>query len=162
MKKISLLVLFLSLLGCKQEYTTQNKILEDVTFLADDKLEGRQTGTEGEKAAAAYLVQRFQELDLEPKGTDGYIQMFNFKPKTNPHEDVKFTEVSSDSTIVGRNVLGFIDNKSDQTIVIGAHYDHLGYGGEDSLFRGDEKAIHNGADDNASGVALMLNLHSLL
>ena len=54
MKKISLLVLFLSLLGCKQEYTTQNKILEDVTFLADDKLEGRQTGTEGEKAAAAY------------------------------------------------------------------------------------------------------------
>jgi len=162
MKKISLLVLFLSLLGCKQEYTTQNKILEDVTFLADDKLEGRQTGTEGEKAAAAYLVQRFQELDLEPKGTDDYIQMFNFKPKTNPHEDVKFTEVSSDSTIVGRNVLGFIDNKSDQTIVIGAHYDHLGYGGEDSLFRGDEKAIHNGADDNASGVALMLNLASKL
>jgi len=154
MKKISLLVLFLSLLGCKQEYTTQNKILEDVTFLADDKLEGRQTGTEGEKAAAAYLVQRFQELDLEPKGTDGYIQMFNFKPKTNPHEDVKFTEVSSDSTIVGRNVLGFI--------VIGAHYDHLGYGGEGSLFRGDEKAIHNGADDNASGVALMLNLASKL
>ena len=162
MKKISLLVLFLSLLGCKQEYTTRNKILEDVTFLADDKLEGRQTGTEGEKAAAAYLVQRFQELDLGPKGTDGYIQMFNFKPKTNPHEDVKFTEVSSDSTIVGRNVLGFIDNKSDQTIVIGAHYDHLGYGGEDSLFRGDEKAIHNGADDNASGVALMLNLASKL
>ena len=162
MKKISLLVLFLSLLGCKQEYTTQNKILEDVTFLADDKLEGRQTGTEGEKAAAAYLVQRFQELDLEPKGTDGYIQMFNFKPKTNPHEDVKFTEVSSDSTIVGRNVLGFIDNKGDQTIVIGAHYDHLGYGGEGSLFRGDEKAIHNGADDNASGVALMLNLASKL
>ena len=162
MKKISLLVLFLSLLGCKQEHTTQNKILEDVTFLADDKLEGRQTGTEGEKAAAAYLVQRFQELDLEPKGTDGYIQMFNFKPKTNPHEDVKFTEVSSDSTIVGRNVLGFIDNKSDQTIVIGAHYDHLGYGGEGSLFRGDEKAIHNGADDNASGVALMLNLASKL
>ncbi len=162
MKKISLLVLFLSLLGCKQEHTTQNKILEDVTFLADDKLEGRQTGTEGEKAAAAYLVQRFQELDLEPKGTDGYIQMFNFKPKTNPHEDVKFTEVSSDSTIVGRNVLGFIDNKSDQTVVIGAHYDHLGYGGEGSLFRGDEKAIHNGADDNASGVALMLNLASKL
>ena len=162
MKKISLLVLFLSLLGCKQEHTTQNKILEDVTFLADDKLEGRQTGTEGEKAAAAYLVQRFQELDLEPKGTDGYIQMFNFKPKTNPHEDVKFTEVSSDSTIVGRNVLGFIDNKGDQTIVIGAHYDHLGYGGEGSLFRGDEKAIHNGADDNASGVALMLNLASKL
>ena len=60
MKKISLIVLFLSLLGCKKEHTSQNNILEDVAFLADDKLEGRQTGTEGEKAAAEYLVQRFQ------------------------------------------------------------------------------------------------------
>ena len=53
MKKISLLVLFLSLVGCKKEYTPENKIKEDVTFLADDKLEGRGTGTAGEKAAAA-------------------------------------------------------------------------------------------------------------
>jgi len=162
MKKISLLVLFLSLLGCKGEYKPENKIKEDVTFLADDKLEGRQTGTEGEKAAAEYLVKRFEELGLQPKGTEGFLQVFNFKPKTNPHDEVKFTSVAEDSTVVGTNVIGFIDNKADQTIVIGAHYDHLGYGGEGSLFREEEKAIHNGADDNASGVALMLNLASKL
>ncbi|MEZ4797010.1 MAG: M28 family peptidase [Flavobacteriaceae bacterium] len=158
MKKISLLVLFISLLGCKKEYTPENKIKEDVAYLADDKLEGRQTGTQGEKAAAEYLTKRFKELGLEPKGTEGYLQAFNFKPKTNPHEEVKFTSVAEDSSVVGTNIIGFLDNKAENTIVIGAHYDHLGYGGEGSLFRDEEKAIHNGADDNASGVALMLNL----
>lgn len=158
MKKILLLVLFISLLGCKQDYKPENKIKEDVTFLADDKLEGRQTGTEGEKAAADYLTKRFKELDLQPKGTEGYLQAFSFTPKTNPHDEVKFTSVAEDSSVVGTNVIGFIDNKADNTIVIGAHYDHLGFGGEGSLFRDEEKAIHNGADDNASGVALMLNL----
>lgn len=162
MKNISILVLFLSLIGCKEEYKSENKIKEDVAILADDKFEGRQTGTEGEKAAASYLVKRFEELGLQPKGTDGYLQAFNFKPKTNPHDEVKFTSVAEDSTVIGTNVIGFIDNKADQTIVIGAHYDHLGYGGEGSLFREEEKAIHNGADDNASGVALMLNLASKL
>ncbi|MFT5248348.1 MAG: Zn-dependent M28 family amino/carboxypeptidase [bacterium] len=162
MKNISLLVLFLSLIGCKQEYKPENKIKEDVAILADDKFEGRQTGTEGEKAAASYLVKRFEELGLQPKGTEGYLQAFNFKPKTNPHDEVKFTSVAEDSTVIGTNVIGFIDNKADQTIVIGAHYDHLGYGGEGSLFREEEKAIHNGADDNASGVALILNLASKL
>jgi hypothetical protein len=162
MKKISLLVLFISLLGCKQEYKPENKIKEDVAFLADDKLEGRQTGTEGEKAASDYLVKRFKELGLQPKGTEGYLQAFNFTPKTNPHDEVKFTSVAEDSSVVGTNVIGFLDNKAENTIVIGAHYDHLGYGGEGSLFRDEEKAIHNGADDNASGVALMLNLASKL
>ncbi|MCB0461968.1 MAG: M28 family peptidase [Flavobacteriaceae bacterium] len=162
MKKISLLVLFISLLGCKQEYKPENKIKEDVAFLADDKLEGRQTGTEGEKAAAEYLTKRFKELGLQPKGTEGYLQAFNFTPKTNPHDEVKFTSVAEDSSVVGTNIIGFLDNKAESTIIIGAHYDHLGYGGEGSLFRDEEKAIHNGADDNASGVALMLNLASKL
>lgn len=158
MKKTSLIVLFLLLLGCKQNDIIENKIQEDVAFLSDDKLEGRQTGTEGEKAAATYLTQRFKELGLLPKGTDGYAQRFTFKPKVNPHEEVTFTEVADDSTIIGLNIIGFIDNAAAQTVVIGAHYDHLGYGGEGSLLQGKEKAIHNGADDNASGVALMLNL----
>lgn len=57
----------------------------------------------------------------------------------------------------GHNLAGYIDNGADHTIIYGAHYDHLGYGGEGSLWRG-EKAIHNGADDNASGVALLLEL----
>ncbi|MEY4595119.1 MAG: hypothetical protein RIQ47_1529 [Bacteroidota bacterium] len=55
------------------------------------------------------------------------------------------------------NVVGFVNNKAKNTIVIGAHYDHLGYGDEGSLYRGD-RAIHNGADDNASGTAAMIEL----
>tara|TARA_R110002073_G_scaffold81742_4_gene195825 strand:+ start:4606 stop:5832 length:1227 start_codon:yes stop_codon:yes gene_type:complete len=162
MKKISLLVLFLLLIGCKKEYTPENKIKEDVTFLADDKLEGRSTGTDGEKAAADYIAKRFEDLGLEGKGTNGYFQDFAFTPKTDPHSEVKFTSVNADGTITGRNVLGFINNNASQTIVIGAHYDHLGYGGDGSLHRSEEKAIHNGADDNASGVAVMMNLASKL
>lgn len=55
------------------------------------------------------------------------------------------------------NVIGYIDNEAENTIVIGAHYDHLGFGDEGSLHRG-RPAIHNGADDNASGTAALLEL----
>lgn len=163
MKQVSLLVFFLTLVACKQEYTPENKIKEDVVFLADDKLEGRGTGTEGEKKAADYIASRFQSLGLTGKGTNGFFQDFTFKPKTDPHSEVKYTESNSDGTITGRNILGFLNNNAEQTIIIGAHYDHLGYGDQGgSLYRGEEKQIHNGADDNASGVALMLNLASKL
>ena len=162
MKHLIILIFFITLASCKQEYKPENKIREDVAFLADDKLEGRKTGTEGEKAAAEYISKRFKDLGLEPKGTDGYFQTFTFKPKTDPHSEVKYTTVNSDSTITGTNIIGYIDNGAPKTIIIGAHYDHLGYGGDNSLYRGEEKAIHNGADDNASGVAIMLNLASKL
>jgi len=62
---------------------------------------------------------------------------------------------------IGHNVIGFIDNKAAATVVIGAHYDHLGMGGEGSLFRGDA-AVHNGADDNASGIAALIELGRML
>jgi aminopeptidase YwaD len=57
----------------------------------------------------------------------------------------------------GHNVIGYIDNNADYTVVIGAHYDHLGYGDDGSLHRG-EMAIHNGADDNASGIAALIEI----
>lgn len=162
MKKIALLLILLVAFACKNEpKVAENKIKEDVAFLADDKLEGRQTGTNGEKLASDYIVNRFKEIGLSPKGTEGFLQPFSFKPKTDPHAEVEFT-TNADSTITGRNVLGFIDNNAKNTIVIGAHYDHLGYGGEGSLYREKDKAVHNGADDNASGVAVMLNLASRL
>lgn len=161
MKNLLILVFLSLLISCNQEHTPENKIKEDVSFLADDKLEGRQTGTPGEIKAAEYIKSRFEKLGLSPKGTDGFYQPFSFKPKTNPHEEIKFTE-NADGTITGRNVVGFIDNNAENTVVIGAHFDHLGYGGEGSLYRDSIKAIHNGADDNASGVAVMLNLISKL
>ncbi|NNE31317.1 MAG: M28 family peptidase [Winogradskyella sp.] len=162
MKKIAFLFLLIGIVSCKDESNkVENKIKEDVTFLANDKLEGRQTGTKGEVEASNYIAKRFEDIGLTPKGTRDFIQAFSFKPKTNPHGEVVFT-TNADSTITGNNVIGFIDNNASSTVVIGAHYDHLGFGGEGSLYREKEKAIHNGADDNASGVAVMLNLASRL
>lgn len=125
----------------------------DVTYLADDKLEGREIGTKGEQLAAEYIAKRFKELGLEPKGTDGYFQTFSRKQQQNPHS----LTPTDTGMIVGRNVAGFINNKAEFTVIIGAHYDHLGYGKHGSLHTG-EPAIHNGADDNASGVAVLLQL----
>ena len=61
-----------------------------------------------------------------------------------------------------QNILGWKDNGSETTIVIGAHYDHLGYGGENSLYRGETQEVHNGADDNASGTTGLLWLSEAL
>ncbi len=57
----------------------------------------------------------------------------------------------------GHNIIGCLNNNANTTVVIGAHYDHLGYGGEGSLYSG-EPAIHHGADDNASGTAALIEL----
>lgn len=157
MRAILIIIFLISVLSCNQTLQYENQIETDVAYLADDKLEGRQTGTEGEVKAAEFIASRFEKMGLEPKGTDGFLQPFSFKPKTDPHKEVEFT-TNEDGSITGRNVLGFINNNAEKTIVIGAHYDHLGYGGEGSLYRGDDKAIHNGADDNASGVAVLLDL----
>lgn len=129
----------------------------DVEYLADDRLEGRAVGTKGEELAAAYIAQRFKALGLTPKGTDGYFQTFSRKLKADPHS----VAPSDTGVIVGRNVAGFIDHGAEHTVIIGAHYDHLGYGEYGSLHTG-EPAIHNGADDNASGVAVMLQLAKVL
>lgn len=154
----SLTVLF----SCKEE--AKKVVIEpvsmrqDVVILASDSLMGRETGTKEELMAADYIASRFSDLNLSAKGTDGYFQDFNFKPSSNPHQEAQVSDsLKGDGTISGRNVIGFLDNKAAKTMVIGAHYDHLGMGGEGSLFREGE-AIHNGADDNASGVAMMLQL----
>ncbi|HMQ75279.1 MAG TPA: M28 family peptidase [Flavobacteriales bacterium] len=70
---------------------------------------------------------------------------------------VSLTVTIERPTSTGHNVVGMLDNGRPTVVVIGAHYDHLGFGDEGSLHRG-EPAIHNGADDNASGVAVMLQL----
>ncbi|MCB0638396.1 MAG: M28 family peptidase, partial [Lewinella sp.] len=123
----------------------------DVAYLASDYLEGREAGLQGEKLAADYITWRFAALGLTPKGEQGtWYHDFDFTYKSNPHE-------SGGEERTGRNILGYLDNGAATTIVIGAHYDHLGYGEFGSRYTG-EPAIHNGADDNASGVAVMLYL----
>ena len=258
-----------------------------IGFLADDKLEGRRTGSAGEKAAYEYISKKFEEAGLVPKGDNGtFMQPFDvnegkeIKPvtflsindfilrldidyfplsfsanskvissssmampqsqsvwfwdlketleqnKNNPHFDLedaiikktdkvatkgasalliynssdindslkfdsrsktaaakipvlfiskemkkrflndelsfvdfKMEVLISDKKRIGHNVIGYIDNGAANTIILGAHYDHLGYGEDhNSLYTGPALQIHNGADDNASGTAALIEL----
>jgi|TARA_B110000879_G_scaffold22013_1_gene28269 hypothetical protein len=140
----------------------KNNIIFDVEYLSSDELEGRSTGSKGEELAANYIEKRFKELNVEPIGENGYFQEFSFKQKSHPHDTISTSDSIQENSITGKNVIGFIDNKSINTIVVGAHYDHLGFGGEGSLYKSDSLKIHNGADDNASGVSLMLDLAAKL
>lgn len=133
-----------------QNHTDLLQLKVDVIYLASDLLEGRESGARGEHLAAEYITARFEELGLEPKGDSTWFQSFDFIFKTNPHAD-------KGEPRIGKNVIGYLDNQAETTVVIGAHYDHLGYGHFGSLYDG-EPAIHNGADDNASGVACLLYL----
>lgn len=128
---------------------------KDIGFLAAEERGGRAIGTEGEQQAAEYLAEEFDKLGLQPMGTDGFFQEFTVSKPSNPHEEAV---IGTDGAgITGRNVIAYLDKKAEKTIVIGAHFDHLGMGGQGSLHRGDS-AIHNGADDNASGTAALLAL----
>lgn len=157
----TILMIFIAMLvfSCKETkvQTVKMSMKDDVSVLANDSLKGRKTGSEGERKAAAYIAERFKNMELQAKGTDGFFQKFTFKASENPHQDVEFTSIENDNTETAKNVIAYLDNNSENTVVIGAHYDHLGMGGGGSLYREGE-AIHNGADDNASGVAMMLHL----
>jgi metal-dependent amidase/aminoacylase/carboxypeptidase family protein len=126
------------------------RISQYIRKLASDKMKGRGTGSAENAKAAAYIARQFKKYGLTPLGTDGYYQPFTAKVRR---------VVVPDSLRKASNVIGFLDNKAPYTIVIGAHYDHLGMGRQgsslDSLPQGK---IHNGADDNASGVAGLLEI----
>ncbi|HEY5967516.1 MAG TPA: M20/M25/M40 family metallo-hydrolase [Chitinophagaceae bacterium] len=274
----------------KADNATVTNLQAHIGYLANDKLEGRRAGTEGEKLAGEYISQKFQAAGLQPKGTDGFFQPFeiydgkqinkathfiinennlavdkDFFPfpfsqnisiealpsiavqeaempwfydlketleenKNNPHFDlnefirsnakkaksrgasavilynsssiddklkfdskdrtekldvpvlfvtkdaakkyfadqtatldIKFKVDVGDKKRTGRNIIGYLDNGAARTVVLGAHYDHLGYGEDNnSMLRTGEKAIHNGADDNASGTAALIELARIL
>jgi Zn-dependent M28 family amino/carboxypeptidase len=126
-----------------------------IGFLADDSQKGRAPGSEGEAASADYIQDLFKKYNLLPKGTDEYFQPFTYTQSDNPHE----ADPTKGTKRAGKNVVGFLDNGAKHTIVIGAHYDHLGEDGRgNSLETHPEGLVHNGADDNASGVAGLLEL----
>lgn len=135
---------------------TQSNLKQHIQFLASDKLHGRMTGSKDEAVAARYIIDQFRALQISNMARNtkatGYIQSFEFHPKLD----------SSKTSVRGKNVVAYIDNKAAQTIILGAHYDHLGWGlPAHSVYRG-EPAIHNGADDNASGVASLIELARFL
>jgi len=121
-------------------------IEKHISYLASDELKGRGTGTKDEIKAANYIAEQFKNLNLQPKGTDGYLQKFK-------------ASIDTVHVVDAYNVAGFLDNGAENTIVIGAHYDHLGEGYQRGSLEPDSKGkIHNGADDNASGVAGVLEM----
>jgi len=270
--------------------TVITNLQSHISFLADDKLEGRRTGTNGEKLAMEYISGQFQQAGLLAKGTSNYYQSFEvnegkqidpsthllinnidlkiggdyfpfpYSPdvtmealpsislresdmpwfldlketleenKANPHfdlegfiktkaEEVKKKSASAlfiynssavddnlafnakdrsaqlsipvvyvsksasgklfrdadapldinlkvkitDKIRTGSNVIGYINNNAVNTVILGAHFDHLGFGEDgNSMLRTGEKLIHNGADDNASGTAALIELAKMI
>ncbi|HEX6587429.1 MAG TPA: M20/M25/M40 family metallo-hydrolase [Longimicrobiales bacterium] len=124
----------------------ESGIREAVRYLADDALGGRLAGSEGERCAAAYIAYRMARAGLEPGGANAWYSEVALASVVNPHAP----------TGRGNNVIGVLEagDANAPVIVIGAHYDHLGMGEFGSL--STTRAIHNGADDNASGVAALL------
>ncbi|MGZ8553475.1 MAG: M28 family peptidase, partial [Chitinophagaceae bacterium] len=77
--------------------------------------------------------------------------------------NIKLNVDIDEKSRTGHNVVGYIDNGAATTIILGAHFDHLGYGEDgNSMLRTGEKLIHNGADDNASGTAALIELGRIL
>lgn len=129
---------------------SESHMLEDITYLASEALKGRELGSPELDQAAAYIAQQFQQAGLRPGGGENsYFQSWQQdvgKPK---------------GKITLRNVIGILPGRNPQlagqSLIIGAHYDHLGTGWPD-VRAANRGKIHYGADDNASGIAVMLEL----
>lgn len=145
MRIVCLLLLFLQFQIAafpqqEKDSVSLNYYKKVVVFLASDSLYGRAVGSVYEKKAAEFIEAEFRKSNI------GKVFRQNFT--CLPPDSIK--EVSS------QNIYLWMNNHADSTILISAHYEHLGMGGGKS--RSYKSGIHNGADDNASGVALMLNL----
>ncbi len=128
-----------------------------IEYLASDKLQGRATSSPGEMLAAEYIANHFRQYNLEPKGDSAGSYFFHFQCKYNPDKTDTIPEHTTERR--GVDVAGYIDNGAPYTIVAGAHLDHLGLGYDgNSLDPNPKGKIHPGADDNASGVAGVLEL----
>ncbi|HTO16869.1 MAG TPA: M20/M25/M40 family metallo-hydrolase [Edaphocola sp.] len=135
--------------GDDAENVNNKNLKETVSYLASDKLEGRLTGSKGAELAVSFISKQLKGLGLKVA-----IQQYKYPVKLNPHDPN-----TSVKTVFGKNVIAYLDNKANKTIVIGAHYDHLGLNQHhQSTLANSDGQIHNGADDNASGVASVLEL----
>lgn len=137
---------------------TPQEICATIAVLADDSLEGREAGRPGSAKAARWLATRFAEIGLAaPEG--GHLRPFTFSAAVRSYPHALHEEGGARDTTA--NIVGWVPGRDPalqkEAVVVGAHYDHLGWGGSGSLASG-RRAIHNGADDNASGVAGVLEL----
>lgn len=143
MIKNSIILLLLLCVGFSnaQQFDSE-KLKKHVYTLADDSLMGRGFGMQGAKMAAEYITEQFTNAGISPwNGT--------FK-----HPFVKAQMMFK---IEGCNIIGWVEGSDpllkDEYIVVGAHYDHVGY-----EFSDGKKIVYNGADDNASGTATVIEL----
>jgi Zn-dependent M28 family amino/carboxypeptidase len=134
-----LLFLGMGVFGQQPDSLKIESVKKVVDFLAGDEMRGRATGSEQEAQSADFIA-------------DDFLKIKSCKVK---HQ--YFTIELDSLNLSSQNVIGFINNHKKKTILISAHYDHLGMGGPLSLSKKSNE-VHNGADDNASGVALMLGL----
>ncbi len=143
----------------------------DIAYLASDALEGRGTGTPGNDSAAVFIARRFAALGLEPASgqaiaaacgfgatrpcAEAYLQRF----AARAFSDVRAGHTEGRPT---QNVVALIRGTDPalrgQAVIVGAHFDHLGRAPESSLDPQAGTAIRPGADDNASGTAVVLDL----
>lgn len=137
------LLFFISINAFGQVIIPADSLKKHVYFLADDSLEGRGMSTPGGTRAANYIAAYFKQIGLKPVG-DSYLHPF-------------YSKFGESVMLIGNNVVGVIEG-SDSTlkeeyIVLGAHFDHVAYSFDDGV-----KVIYNGADDNASGTAGIIEL----
>jgi hypothetical protein len=129
--------------------------LDDIKFLSDDRLGGRLTGSPGADTAAAYLARRFAAVGLQP-AAGGWFQVFPIE------RDAPAAQHAHVAGLSGRNVIGILPGRNpvlrNETVIVGAHYDHLGLGEFGSLDPDSTGKVHNGADDNASGDAMLIEI----
>jgi peptidase M28-like protein/PDZ domain-containing protein len=155
------LIMLISMIGGLQAQRISDppRLLDDIEFLCDDRFQGRVTGSPGADSSAVYLARRFSEIGIQP-ARGGWFQSFKIG------RDVPLARRAQGGGLTGKNVIGILPGKDpvlrNQTIVLGAHYDHLGLGGFGSLDPDSTGMVHNGADDNASGVAALIQVAARL
>ena len=133
--------------------------IDDIRYLSDDRLAGRLTGSPGADSAAAYLARRFEQVGLQP-AAGGWYQSFTVAKEAPVAQSARV------GGLVGKNVIGLLPGHDpalrNETVIVGAHYDHLGRGGFGSLDPDSSGMVHNGADDNASGAAMLIQIAARL
>jgi hypothetical protein len=136
-----------------------DRIQRDVAWLADDLREGRGTGTAGNDSAAAWLARRHASIGARPlAGDGGYLQRFVARSAQLAH-------AGRADGVAAENVVAMVPGRDPalrgEYVVVGAHFDHLGRSADGAMDPEAKDAIRNGADDNASGTAAVLELARL-
>lgn len=132
------------------------RVTADLHWLADDARAGRLTGSPEADSVAGWIARQFQAAGVQPAGVNGWFQPFAVAA------DAPSVAGTGLGGRTGLNVLGVIPGtdpeRRGEVIVVGAHYDHLGRGVVSSLSPELRGQVHNGADDNASGTAALLEI----